>query len=144
MKLYTSYFYQIRFFPKNLIALSTVVWPPKYELKDSTGQRALIIDCPPLKPGAACEGLCRGACNPKHPQSCEFLHVYRQQLDAIDLNKFLRKLEKLKTIIEEQEHIQDVNFAFIVFESWRNPCSERVMIQDWLHSNGVAIEEWQP
>lgn len=143
MKLYTSYFYQIRFFPRNLIPLSTVVWPPKYQIKDSTGAPALIIDCPPLKPGSACEGLCRGACSPKHPSNCDFLKVYHKQLQAIDFTKFMRKLEHLKKIIEEQEHLEDVNFAFIVFEAPTNLCSERVIIQSWFEENGLEVKEWQ-
>ena len=30
MKLYTTYYYQIRNFPRNLIGLSTAMYPPKY------------------------------------------------------------------------------------------------------------------
>lgn len=144
MKLYTSYFYQIRNFPHNLIPLSTVVWPPKYPLKDSTGAPPLIIDCPPLKPGQQCEGLCDGSCSPKHPQNCKFLQFYKRQLEAIDFQKFLHKLEHLKQIIEEQENILDVEFAFIVFESPKNMCSERTIIQQWFKENNMEVTEWSP
>jgi len=54
----------------------------------------------------------------------------------------MRKLEHLKSLIEKQEHLTNVNFAFIVFESPANPCSERVIIQHWLKENGVDAVEW--
>lgn len=143
MELYTSYFYQVRFFPRNLIPLSTVVWPPKYEIKDSTGQAALIVDCPPLKPGAACEGLCCGACSPKHPQDCAFLQVYHKQLQSLDFKAFRAHLDSLAARIKTAENFDTVDFAFIVFESPKNPCSERVVIQKWFAENGIEVKEWQ-
>jgi len=142
MKLYTSYFYQIRNFPRNLIPLSTAVWPPKYPIKDSTGQPAILIDCWPMKPGSQCAGLCNGSCDPKHPDDCKFLEVYREQLDNIDFERFYTQLENLKKQIEEGEGLQDVDFAFIVFESPKNPCSERTVIQAWGASLGIEIKEW--
>lgn len=143
MKLYTSYFYQIRNFPRNLIPLSTAFWPPKYTIKDSTGQEALIIDCPPLKPGAACEGLCNGGCNPKTPENCEFLKVYRKQLDEINIKDFIEHLNNLRTRICTEEGFDDIDFAFIVYEAPTNTCSERISIQEWLRDNGIEVEEWK-
>lgn len=142
MKLYISYFYQVRFFPRNLVSLSTVVWPPKYQITDSTGQPALIVDCPPLKPGAACEGLCNGSCAPKHPQNCAFLQTYYKQLQQINMDAFLTHLYSLGEYIKQKEHFDEVNFAIIVFESPKNICSERVMLFRWLQENGVEVEEW--
>ena len=142
MKLYTSYFYQIRNFPRNLIPLSTAVWPPKYPIKDSTGQPAILIDCWPMKPGSQCAGLCDGSCDPKHPNDCKFLKTYRAQLDAIEFDKFYTQLEILKKQIEEGEGLENVDFAFVVFESPRNPCSERTVIQAWGASLGIEIKEW--
>lgn len=133
----------MRFFPTNLIALNTTVWPPKYVTigeKDNRG--VLLVDCPPLKPGKQCEGLCNGKCDPKHPYNCAFLQVYYEQLKQIDFNDFMTHLDKLRRRIEEKENLQNINFAFIVFESPKNPCSERKIIQKWIKENGVDIEEW--
>ena len=138
MKLYTSYYYQLRFFPRNLVALNTTIWPPKYVklgVKDSRG--VLLIDCPPLKPGIECAGLCNGKCDPKHPKDCQFLLTYYNQLQKINFKNFLEHLEQLKNKIEH------VNFAFIVFESPKNECSERWAIQKWLHKNNIDIQEWR-
>ena len=74
MKIYISYFYQLRFFPRNAIPLSTAVYDPawfhdgtrdqKHKFKDKRG----VINglrAEPFMPGAACEGLCHG------PEYCD-------------------------------------------------------------------------
>ena len=144
MKLYTSYWAQVKNFPKNLVALSTVVWEPKWYKVGGIDKNGVIsLQCPPLRPGKACDGLCNGKCNPKHPQDCKFLQEYRKQLDAIDFSVFMRKINKLHDIIQEREKINDVNFAFIFYEKYDNPCSERWVVQDWLRTHNVRIEEWE-
>lgn len=142
MKFYTSYFYQIRFFPHNLIPLSTAVWPPKYQLKDSSGQLAIVVQCPPFTPGAQCAGLCQGKCEPKHPQDCKFLQTYRAQLDNEITEDFFQTLNKLHDDICRGEGFDDVDFAFIVYEAPNNPCSERQVIQQWFKDHHILIEEW--
>lgn len=144
MKFYTSYYYQIRNFPPNLIALSTAIWPPKYLNFGIPDKRGVIcINCPPLQPGISCEGLCDGSCDPKHPKDCSFLKVYREQLDKIDFNNFIKSLDKIsKIFLNDYPNFETVNFAFIVYEKFDNPCSERGPIQDWLRANGIEVEEW--
>ena len=143
MKLYTSYYYQIRNFPSNLIGLSTAVWPPKYiKLGEKDKRGVFVIDCPPLKPGIECEGLCNGKCNPKHPKDCQFLNTYYGQLMKIDFNKFMDSLFKLYEKICSNENLKDVNFAFIFFEKYDNPCSERYPLKSWLQYYNIQVEEW--
>lgn len=144
MKLYTSYYYQLRNFPQNLVALNTTIWPPKYvKLGEKDKRGVILIDCPPLKPGIECEGLCNGKCDPKHPYDCNFLKVYYNQLQKINFEKFFAHLNVLKNKIEHEENISDISFAFIVFEAPTNNCSERWMIQKWIKSNNIDIEEWR-
>lgn len=143
MKLYTSYFYQVRNFPPNLVGLSTVMWPPKYINLGEKDQRGiLVIDCPILKPGKQCEGLCNGTCEPKHPQDCAFLQTYYKQLSQIDFNKFCQSLQNLAERIKLGENLESIDFAFIVFETPKAICSERGIIQKWLHEYNIEIEEW--
>ena len=142
MKLYTSYWAQVRNFSQNLIGLNATIWPPKWRPLGRDSRGVLVIDCPPLKPGKQCDGLCNGKCDPKHPQDCKFLQEYRKQLDAIDFTVFMRKINKLHDIIQEQEKINNVDFAFVFFEKYDNPCSERWTVQDWLQAHGVQVEEW--
>ena len=142
MKFYTSYFAQMRNFPKNLIGLSTAVWNPKWLSKGRSQNGIIWLDVPPLKPGPECEGLCFGKCEPKHPQNCEFLKTYRAQLDKIDFKDFISKIEELRNEVCAGEKFEDIDIAFLVFEKYDNPCSERIVIQQWFKDNGMEIKEW--
>lgn len=146
MKLYTSYWAQVRHFPSNLVALSTVVWPPKwYQIGGVDKNGVISLHCQPLRPGASCDGLCRGTCNPKHPQDCTFLREYRKQLDAIDFTNFIKHLLDLRArLLDDFPDREDFDFAFIVFEKYDNPCSERWPIQNWIRDHGLEIKEWLP
>ena len=144
MKIYTSYFAQLRKFPPNLVGLSTAAWNPKWRPMGKDKRGVICVDCPPFKPGRECEGLCAGACNPKHPQDCAFLKTYKAQLDKINLSSLQEKLGKLGKQIADDEGFTDVDFAFLVFETPTNPCSERVAIQQYFREHGISVEEWQP
>ena len=101
--------------------------------------------CPPLRPNETCNGLCDGHCNPKHPKDCKFLQVYRKQLDAIDFNTFIEHLSDLRArLCVDFPNFSDFDFAFIFFEKYDNPCSERWPVQDWFRAHGLKIEEWKP
>ena len=143
MKLYTSYFAQLRNFPPTLVGCSTAVWNPRWLQKGRDKNGALWIDCPPLKPGHSCDGLCNGKCNPKHPDDCQFLIAYKQQLDKIDFQKFIANLSRLEEQIKQEENLSHVDFAFLVYETPQNPCSERRIIQQWLNEHGIEVSEWQ-
>ena len=142
MKLYTSYWAQVRNFPRNLIGLNTTVWPPKWRPFGKDKNNVFVIDCSPLKPGSECAGLCNGKCTPKHPEKCKFLETYSNQLNNIDFNYFKFQLQKLHDDICVGEELKEVDFAFIVYEAPNNPCSERWPIQNWLRANGIEVEEW--
>ena len=143
MKLYTSYFAQLRNFPPNLVGLSTAIWNPKWLNPGRDKNGAIWLDIPPLKPGRECDGLCNGKCAPKHPNDCNFLKVYRKQLDKIDFKMFIKHLEALAKTIQFGENLEEVNFAFLVYEKYDNPCSERTIIHQWFKDNGMEIEEWK-
>lgn len=142
MKIYTSYWAQVRNFPKNLIGLNTTVWPPKWRPLGQDKRGIWVIDCPPLKPGQECEGLCNGKCEPRHPEDCAFLDTYYNQLCNLDFNQFMKNLQKLKLQICNDEGLDDVDFALIVFETPTTSCSERGAIQKWLKNHEVDVEEW--
>lgn len=136
MKIYTSYWAQVRNFPTTLIGLNTTVWPPKYRPLGTDARGVTVINCKPLVPGHECDYLCRGTCNPPHPQDCSFLQTYRKQLDKINFNEFYTYIEELS------KKYNNADFAFIVFEPPTRNCSERIPIQNWFHDNGIEIEEW--
>lgn len=141
MKIYTSYWAQVRNFPTTLIGLNTTIFPPHWRPLGQDNRGVWVIDCPPLKPGHNCDGLCNGKCAPKHPQDCRFLYKYKRQLDDIDFDIFFQKLQKLHDSISEDMR-KDIDFAFIFFEKYDNPCSERWVVQKWLKEHGCKISEW--
>ena len=143
MKIYTSYFAQLRKFPPNLVGLSTAVWNPKWRPMGKDKRGVICVDCPPFKPGHECEGLCNGKCEPKHPEDCAFLKAYKAQLDKLNITRIQNSLGKLAKQISYDEGLQDIDFAFLVYETPSNPCSERIAIQQWFREHGMPIEEWQ-
>jgi len=144
MKIYTSYFAQLRKFPTNLVGLSTAAWNPRWRPMGKDRRGVICVDCPPFKPGKQCEGLCRGECNPKHPEDCAFLKTYKAQLDNLNIINIQNSLGKLATHIMKDENINDLDFALLVYETPQNPCSERWPIQQWFKEHNIHIEEWQP
>jgi len=144
VKIYTSYFAQLRKFPPNLVGLSTAVWNPRWRPMGKDARGVICVDCPPFKPGHSCSGLCNGKCNPKHPNDCEFLKAYKAQLDKLNIHSIQESLGKLATQIARDEKLQDIDFAFLVYETPTNPCSERVAIQQYFKEHGIKCEEWNP
>lgn len=142
MKIYTSYFAQMRNFPKYMVCLSTAAYDPKWLTRGQSQNGIFWFGIPPLKPGISCEGLCNGSCNPKHPQDCAFLKAYRAQLDKLDFDKIYEKIIRNARKVQEGEGFEDVDVALLVYEVPSNPCSERVVIQQWFKDHGVEIEEW--
>lgn len=142
MKIYTSYFAQLRNFPPNLIGFSTAIWNPKWLLPGRDKNGAIWLDIPLLKPGPQCAGLCNGKCSPKHPEDCAFLRTYREQLNQLDFNAFIKKIEQNTLRIAQAENLTDVAAALLVYETPTNPCSERKIIQEWFSDNGYKITEW--
>lgn len=142
MKIYISYFAQIRNFPPNLVGLSTAIWNPKWLQKGRSQNGIIWLDIPPLKPDKSCEGLCNGKCNPKHPYDCSFLCAYKRQLDIINFEEIITKLQNLREKICQNEGFQDVDFALLVYEKYDNPCSERWPLIQWFKEHGIELQEW--
>ena len=153
MKIYTSYFYQLRFFTPNMIPVSTAVWDPKW-YHDFKGQGYVFVDkrgvvnglrAEALHPAKDLDGECHGreGCT-QQPSSCRFLKAYREQLSRIDTLECVRRLyklgQKLKSVIQFDG---DPVIVLMVHEARTNPCSERGPLQDWLNSYGFKCEEWK-
>lgn len=150
MKFYTSYFYKIRFMKPYQIPFSTAIWNPKFFSRGGQpffDKNGVIngLRVMPLVPGPLCENDCRGPenCQSKDPKSCSFLKHYRQQLDELDVSAVTNRCEEIARQIQQDiGFIEEPEIIFIVYETPKNPCSERRVIQEWLHDNGVECEEW--
>lgn len=151
IKIYTSYFYKMRFFDETYLPVSTAVWDPKW-FHDGKGNSYSFkkngvwhgLRTQELQPGPTCEGLCHGpkecTCN---SENCEFLQTYRAQLDAINFPDFLRRMITTSEKFQKMEGLAaPPSIVLLVYEAPTNPCSERGPIQQWFKDNGVNIEEF--
>lgn len=151
MKIYTSYFYQIRFFTKNMIPISTALSDPKW-YHNFQGPTHIFLDknrvingirCEQLHPDDTCKDLCKGQKGCKYtPDSCEFLKRYSIQLNKLDISAFKRWIEYLYNGYSAALKTKDIKLVFIFHETSSNPCSERVPFTNWCKSNKIEVEEW--
>lgn len=145
MKIFTSYFYQIRNFKPYMIPLSTAKWDPKWYsgygniyLDKNNVYNGLRIE--PLVPDHSCIGLCRGVdkCPDKDPNNCQFLKNYRNQLNKINCNELVKDLSQLD-VINLTDH--ETYVILIFHEAPDNLCSEREVVKRWFKDNNFNVEE---
>ena len=148
MKVYTSYFYQIRFFKPHQIPFSTAMWNPAWYKTDYIDNNGVIngLRVPPLIPEKRCANQCIGREKCKlQPRYCNFLKYYQEQLARLDCSKILNRCAEIAYQIKNDLGFEEEpEIIFIVYEAPDNPCSERVVIQKWFRENGIDIQEYQP
>ena len=147
MKIYTSYFYQVRFFTPNMVPISTAKWPPKwYGEKPYIDKRGVMngLKADVFAPGKECEGLCRG---PKGclylPNNCPFLNAYWNQLSKLNFQDIMLRTQALcNKVCCTLGCAEEPIAVFLVHEAPTNPCSERIIIQKWFAANDLIVPEW--
>lgn len=139
MKLWTSYFYTVRFFRPNQIPLSTAIWDPKW-YHAGKGQTHAFVDrrgvlnglrAEALHPGKTCEGLCLGkeTCG-GDPAPCRFMTEYQRQLESVDAAEYLKELEKLGDRAKSALRFEgEPEIVLLVHEAPDNECSEQSALQ---------------
>ena len=147
MKIYTSYFYQIRFFPENLIPLSTAAFDPKWYSKNAPyiDKRGVIcgLRAEPFMPRADLDCDCM-ICDHTHSATCKFLRQYYLQLLDLDFEDIMRRFERIGNYHKSQHPFEgDPEIALIFHEAKDNPCSERWPVQRWFKQHGVIVPEWE-
>ena len=153
MKVYTSYFYKIRFFKPNMIPISTAKFDPKWYHQNQGNEHWFIdkngvingLRAPVFAPGEVATAV--STCGPQcqnNPNSCAFINAYKHQLSLLDFNDIMRRAEDLCNNVKGTLHFNEEPIAvFIVHEAPDNPCSERAAIQEYFRSHGIECEEWQ-
>lgn len=147
MKLYITYFYNIRFFKPNMVPLSTAIWDPKWyhEFKgnnhayfDSNGViNGLRIEY--LNPGYT--NSCGCPCDLKDPTKCKFIKDYRSGLDSLDFNEVMDYIKNIINALKLKLNNDQLIPVLIVHEADSNPCSERDSLISYFKDNGVKIEQ---
>ena len=152
MKVYTSYFYKIRFFKPNMIPISTALWDPKwYHANQKQGhwfidKNGVIngLRAPVFAPGevATAVSTCGPLCD-KNSKNCPFLRAYAHQLSLLDINDIMSRTKRVCAEAQKVLGFTEEPIAvFIVHEAPDNPCSERTAIQNYFRSHGIECEEW--
>ena len=155
IKIYTSYFYQVRFMRPHMIPLSTAVWDPKW-FHNFQGQDHIFLDkngvvnglrADPFVPNSSCNDLCRGPeyCATKDSNSCDFLKAYAVQLSKLDINEILERMERIgkKCQILTKTKEEPI-FILLVHEAPINLCSERRIIQQYFKRYNIECSEFNP
>lgn len=150
MKYALSYFYQIRNFKPNMIPVSTAMWDPKW-YHDWMGPEYTFVDkrgivnglrCEELHGDESCEGLCGPDCTDHRPECCEFLKNYRKHLDSLDWSAIEKRAQIAAADIQSKLQFTDEPIiVFIVYETPKNPCSERVALLAYFKDNGIDCQE---
>lgn len=156
MKIYTSYFYQIRNFKPYMIPISVCCTDPKwfhdftgsydYIFRDKrgiwNGLRADILHFPKEK--YIGDNMCGEAClmESKDPSRCGFMTELAQYYNTIDFNYLLSNFERLANKIKEIEKFEEEPIiVLIVYEIPSNKCSEREVLHKWFKQNGYNLTE---
>lgn len=149
-KVFTSYFYQIRFFQKNMIPFSTAIWDPKW-FHDNRDNKHIFVDkngvinglkAEKLQPPRDCDDcvVCQKSGN---PFECNFIKQYEKKLNEIDFDDYISKMESFVEKLKIKNNMnEDPIIVLIVHEAPNNPCSERKTIQNLFLKHGIECEEW--
>lgn len=152
MKIYTSYFYQIRFFKPHMIPVSTAKWNPKWfgynSYFDKNGVIIGLRDESFILPDNYWNKLVEQnkECYPKceKPLPCEFMNLYYEYLNSLDFDKIYQGLNNLANKIKDHLNFEEEpEIILIVHESKDCKCAERPIIQKWFHDNGIEVKEWE-
>lgn len=149
MKFYISYFYKLRFFPTNLVPVSTAQWDPKWYhnfagndmvFKDKRGVvNGLRI--PILNPSKVYHDDC--TCTEgsyKYDGTgdfCGFMKNYYEYLKTLDFDAVLENLK------EVERFVPDADVCLMVHEPTSKPCGERAPLVQWFKEHGVELVEWE-
>lgn len=149
LQMYTSYFYQIRNFDKNMIPFSTAAWDPKWYHADSYDKIRKFIDkrgvingvraeqLVPKFPGA--EVMCKNQqCAKTHDWMCDFQWGYWEMLNRLDCVEELKRLEfDAMTLANRFKFEKEPIIMLMVHEGPSRPCAERPVLQKYFN-----IEEY--
>lgn len=155
MKIYTSYFYQIRFFRPYQIPMSTAIWDPKW-FHEGQGQDHVWKDKNGVWNGLRLEILNPDNCcslppeciecqRKGNPETCSFIKDYSDGLRTkVDFSELLEILNKTAEYIQQLEGFEnEPEIVLIVHEASNEPCSERKSIQNLFTEHGIECTEWE-
>ncbi len=144
MNVYISYFYNIRFFPTNLIPVSTAVLDPKwyhnFKSVDTVykDKRGVVngIRAAMLSPYKIDNCECKNCLSNKDSSICSFIKQYHDYIFSLSFSNVYNYLLKVS------HTFNDADICLMVYEKPDNPCSERATLIEWFANNGIEIREF--
>ena len=137
MKVYISYFYQIRNFTPNMLPLSTAMYPPKWFVKEGT---KYWID----------NNKCGNDCG-FYPigedwfKWCPFMKIYYNHLREQNLIDILNRYENvIEHVFNKILNLNIDTIVLIVHEPPDRYCGERPVLKKYFADCGIELEEWRP
>lgn len=150
MKLYITYFYNIRFFTPNILPLSTAMWDPKwyhnnlsqsYVFEDKNGvyNGFRIEELSPYK----IEHVSCGADCKEEKGNCSFIQSYHDYIFSLNFEEIFNKIKDLADGLKVQKNFRNTpDVCLLVHEKSDNPCSERRVLVDWFKAHNIELEEF--
>lgn len=152
MKIYTSYFYKIRFFEPYMIPVSTCISDPAW-FKPPEGKEYFLdkrgVICglryEPLiiqkaaTPCVGAEEIC--AMRFMEDYKCPFLSDYELLLHTlVDYHKTIKAFNTCANkMANKYNFTQEPIICLMVYEAPNNPCSERKALQNFFHCEELTI-----
>ena len=102
------------------------------------------LRCEELHGDKNCDGLCLGKnnCKTKNPNECLFLKTYKQQLEKMNINSFIKRAENsLQKIKQQVGFKEEPLLVLMVHEAPSNECSERKILLEYFNSKGIECKE---
>ena len=160
MKFYISYFYQIRFFEKHMIPISTcysdpnwyynyrqpgTIYKDKHGVLNGLREDSLMIDEDRVNQVEAADNMCKKDCPFKEHLPCMFMRKYREYLDTLDFDELVNKLTRAAEISAEILKLDcEPVIVLMVYEPISCKCAERPVLQAYFKAHGIDLLEWQP
>ena len=137
-----------------MIPISTAIWDPgwyhdftgdyNYLFKDKRGIVNGLRILPIIECGKAAQS-CKGPeqCNyTSTVPACPFLKSYTENLKQLDINILINAFNDLALKYKMHENIEnEIVIVLIVYETPKNPCSERNALINYFNKHGIECKE---
>ena len=142
MKIYTSYFYQIRNFKQNMIPISTTLSDPIWFRPPD--RQEYYVDKKGIICGLRYEplivqryGTCICPCENKNilQGNCSTMQEYRKLLDTINFDKMIKAFKYCLNKFKKD------TIVLMVYEAPNNLCSERKCLHEYFNKHGIECRE---
>ena len=141
MKIYISYFYNIRFLKPYQIPLSTAIWDPKW-FHNGLGNNEVFLDKNGVLNGLRLEELNPGSCNAcgcpckiKNYQDCIFLKSYRAGLRKINFQDLYNKIENIYgTVCYKSERERTISSKGKTIKKWSKYNDTKLLKQGYYYT----------